>query len=131
MKNLKIKNNKIFYVSSGTLGDAFIVFCKLENFIKNNHGVQVYLEWHSIHKNMLILVENFFKIVEPTIIVDTVLQKSKKDVNEAVFSNKKKLPINTNSNGYVYEDGIKYSDPICLKMNPFPLKKLKKPILIF
>ena len=126
MKNLKIKNNKIFYVSSGTLGDAFIVFCKLENFIKNNHGVQVYLEWHSIHKNMLILVENFFKIVEPSIIVDTVLQKSKKDVNEAVFSNKKKDPINSNSNGYIYEDGIKYSDPIYLKMNPFPLKKFKK-----
>lgn len=115
---------KTFY-SGGTLGDAYIIACKLYDYHKRT-GKRIKLFRYTCHHGLDSIVSQLFEYF-PFIQDHTIHCKGIEDVCDRLEKISKIHPIiNSNADGKAPEGYPFEKDPDCIRMEPFPKLDIPK-----
>jgi len=109
------------FVAGGTLGDFFIVLCKLHNF----KDCEINLLRYSVrNKAMDLMVHNLIALLSPNVKIKTINVKNNVELDENLRISNRNL-INTRWDGEC-DGAVWYKDPKFIHMEPFPEYSIRK-----
>ena len=113
-KKEKLSNLK--FISAGTLGDLFIVLCKL---ITLNQKVE--LEHYTSHNGMKRLINELYQFFPNIVLNSTVLESKSEVLKKVRKKSENQFFVNTRADGKGHIGENWFKDPTFLYMDPYPI----------
>jgi hypothetical protein len=114
-------NRELRFAIGGTLGDMYIVFCKIFGLRKAGFEGKISLYYSTTHPEFLPMLKELFNLVDNVVFEETIKASSGAENDKIIFDTIKKFNIPfINTTCFNFDKDMGLVEPEYIKMEPFP-----------